>query len=135
MVNKLRFGHSKCIRHPIQKLHVRSPIQIDKPLNIRPRVSRAISQPLEIPFREIDSIINWLKAYNRECNKENKRMPSSTLSSKQREIQPNLSEKLKKRMVPTIYYGLAISKGEKEDEERVFSQLRRVQKNMGAVPF
>ncbi|PON52140.1 hypothetical protein PanWU01x14_211300 [Parasponia andersonii] len=61
MINKLGFRHLQGGRHPIQESHIGPEIQIHKPPYKRARAGRAAPQAFEIPFWEVDSVVERLQ--------------------------------------------------------------------------
>lgn len=61
VINKFKFWHSPSCRHPIQKPDVCPKVHVYKSGYGCPRVCWASSYPFQIPFWEVNSIINRLK--------------------------------------------------------------------------
>lgn len=72
MIDQLGFGHLQSRVHPTQEFQVRSEVQIHELAHKRASPPRAAPQALEVPFREVDSVINRLNPKNGEGQKEGK---------------------------------------------------------------
>ena len=60
MVNNLRFLHAQSLRHPIKESKVSVAVEINEFAHEIPSVSGTISGPNNVPFGEINPVINGL---------------------------------------------------------------------------
>lgn len=63
VINELRLRHPQCRRHPIEKLDVGFGVQVEEFFDQSPRTRGASSDPLEVPFGKVDSVVERLKPY------------------------------------------------------------------------
>lgn len=72
MVNDLSFTHPQGLRHPVQESQVSPKIEIDKLAHKIPRAPRAGSGSRDVPFREIDPVVDGLNPEESKGQQEGK---------------------------------------------------------------
>lgn len=72
MVDKLGLTHLQSLRHPVQESKISLEIEVDELCHKIPTPSWACSLSIDIPFWEINSVINWLNSQQSKSQQERK---------------------------------------------------------------